>query len=69
MISVPIEFQKLTRLKQLDLSGTLISDGDLERLQTLTTLRHLSLNDSFVTEDGVARLQQVLIECVIESDC
>jgi hypothetical protein len=52
-------------LEMLSLSGSSVSDKDIESLGTLRRLRRLDLSNTMVTQDGAARLRRLLPECEI----
>ncbi|HUT13695.1 MAG TPA: leucine-rich repeat domain-containing protein [Thermoguttaceae bacterium] len=56
----------LTRIEELDLRFTQITDAGLDQLKGLANLRSLNLSRTQVTEEGVRRLQQALPNCEIE---
>jgi hypothetical protein len=55
----------LTRLKDLDLSGTDITDAGLAHLKGLTSLANLNLAGTLVTVEGVEQLKKSLPRCTI----
>jgi hypothetical protein len=57
--------ESLSTLKELDLSGTKISDEGLARLGRLDRLEQLDLRDTRTTETGVSQLKKLLPNCEI----
>ena len=55
----------LTKLDQLILDDTKVTDAGLAHLKELTKLRYLSLSNTKVTDAGVKQLQQALPNCKI----
>jgi len=60
-----LHLKGLTKLKDLGLSGTKITDTGLVHLEGLTKLTYLGLNATKVTDPGVKKLQQALPKCEI----
>jgi hypothetical protein len=56
----------LTRLEELDLSYTKVTDAGFDNFRELTRLKELWLHDTQVTDAGVAELQKALPNCKIE---
>jgi hypothetical protein len=56
----------LTGLRELDLSGTAVTDAGLADLARLTGLKRLYLWDTDVTESGGQRLKAALPECEVK---
>lgn len=59
-----IHLQDLTKLEELDLTGTVVTDAGLDSLKALTNLRELGLGIR-VTYEGVEKLQRALPNCKI----
>ncbi len=57
--------ESLSTLKELDLSGTKISDEGLTRLGRLDRLEQLDLRDTRTTKAGVSQLKKLLPNCEI----
>src|SRR5687768_8735878 len=58
--------ERLTELGSLDLAGTEVGDGAIDRLAKLSALTDLNLQNTNVTEAGLARLKQALPQTAIK---
>jgi hypothetical protein len=55
----------LTRLRQLDLRFTKVTDDGVETLAKMKDLRSLLLTGSAMKKEGVAKLEKALPACIV----